>query len=604
MMQSLRDNMKLVIWITAIAFLVGFGILQLGGVLDNGPARGPQGVIATINGEPIRYDAFMQTYNQMMQQLTQSRPLQEGEDSYVREQAWQQTLRSTLIRQEAKRLGYQVTPEEIKTAIRLTPPDFITRAPVFQTDGQFDYRKYLAELDNPNSQLPWTEVEAYVASALPAQLLQDAVVAAAKVSDADVRERYMLMNDKMQLRFVNFPADSFPVDTSKIGGADVESYYKAHPDQFRGPEQAKVQVLLVPRLPDDSDFAAAHDRLQGVLDMARANPDSFPSYARAYSEIGSAGAGGDPGGEPYVDEMRPAFRAGLRNVQPGQVSDILREEKSLHIFRVDKRFPDPSTGRERIHYHEIAVRVNPGAEAIHKERTQAIDAVKEAKKDGVAAVATRLGFRTFQSDYFARGQSRNSVFDAFPEVEAWIFEAKVGSISSPIPTESGWYVYQILDRRAAGLRPLAEVKDEARLALIASLETAKAEAAATQARAAVLGGMSDADAAKKFRGVAGAAGGVTRNGYVNGIGREPRAVGMLFTMTPQSWSPVLTGNSGAFIAYIDSHTPPSEADFQNQAPKLRQSLLNERRQVVFTEWMQELRGKAKIVDYRENYFEA
>jgi peptidyl-prolyl cis-trans isomerase D len=604
MMQSLRDNMKLVIWITAIAFLVGFGILQLGGVFENGPSRAPQGVIATINGEPIRYDMFMQTYNQMMQQLTQSRPLQEGEDSYVREQAWQQIVRTTLIQQEAKRLGYKVTPNEIKTAIRLTPPDFVTRAPAFQTDGQFDYRKYLAELDNPNSQLPWSEVEAYVAAALPAQLLQDAVVAAAKVSDADVRERYMLLNDKMQIRYLRFPADSFPVDTSKIGGADVESYYKAHPDKFRGPEEAKVQVLLVPRLPGDADFAAAHDRLQAVLDMARANPDSFPSLARAYSEIGSASAGGDPHGEPYFEELRPAFRAGLRDVKPGQVSDILREEQSLHIFRVDKLYPDPKTGRERIHYHEIAVRVSPGPEAIQKERAETAAVVKEAKKDGLATVATRRGLRTFQSDYFARGRSRNSVFDAFPETESWIFEAKVGSISSPVPAQNGWYVYQILDRRNAGLRPLATVKDEARLALIASLQTAKAEAAAGQARAAILSGTSEDAAAKQFRGLLGSAGGVTRNGFVSGLGRDPRAVGVLFTLDPKSWSPVLSGDAGAFIAYIESHTPPSEEDYQNQAPKLRQTLLNERRQVVFTEWMQELRQKAKIVDYRENYFEA
>ena len=59
MMQSLRDNMKIIIWITAIIFLVGFGILQLGGVLDSGRnGQAPAGIIAEINGEPIRMDVF------------------------------------------------------------------------------------------------------------------------------------------------------------------------------------------------------------------------------------------------------------------------------------------------------------------------------------------------------------------------------------------------------------------------------------------------------------------------------------------------------------------------------------------------------------------
>ena len=105
MMQSLRDNMKLIIWITAIVFLVGFGILQLGGVFGNQPTqqRGPSGVIAEINGEPVRYDEFMQTVNQLTEQLRQSRELQAGEDSYIREQAWQTVVRNKLMLQEAHR---------------------------------------------------------------------------------------------------------------------------------------------------------------------------------------------------------------------------------------------------------------------------------------------------------------------------------------------------------------------------------------------------------------------------------------------------------------------------------------------------------------------
>jgi parvulin-like peptidyl-prolyl isomerase len=270
--------------------------------------------------------------------------------------------------------------------------------------------------------------------------------------------------------------------------------------------------------------------MQGVVDLLQANPDSFEAYARAYSEIGSARNGGDPGGTPYLDEMRPAFRAGLQNVPEGKVSPILREERSLHIFQVDKWIPDPATGRKRIKYHEIAMRVNPGTEALRVARAQVAEVRKQAEREGLAGVAARRGLRTFASDYFAKGQAHNSVFDQFPEVEIWVFSGKIGSISNPVPTQLGWYLYQILDRRKPGLRPLEEVKDQARLALIRSLETAKAEAAAAQARAAVLGGMKEEAAAKQFRGIAGVSPGVTRNGFVSGMGQEPRAVGTLFTL--------------------------------------------------------------------------
>ena len=604
MMQSLRDNMKLIIWITAIGFLVGFGILQLGGVFDDTGRGAPTGVIAKINGESVRYDQYQQIYTSMVRQLTQSREMQPGEDSYVREQAWQQLVRTKLMEQEVRRRKIEVTPEEIKAAIRLSPPEFIVQAPAFQTDGQFDYRKFLAEVDNPNSQMPWHEVEQYVANALPSQKVQDQVVSAARVSEGDVRDRYLLQGEFMTIRYLSFPPDSFPIDTTQIGGADIESYYKAHPDEFTGPEEVRLQVLLVPRAPGESDFAATKERLQGYRDQLVAEPDSFESFARSYSEISSAARGGDPMGEMVLDDLRPAIRSGLRDVRPGQISPIIREERSVHLFRVDSRRPDEKTKRELIKYKEIALRVIPGPDAMQAARREVTSVIEAAKKEGASAVATKRGYRTFESDYFSLGNSGNQVFEQFPEVELWCFEAKVGSISRSVPSEQGWFVFQILDRRKAGVRPLEPIVAEVKAKLIHSRKVARAEQAAGQARTAVMAGMKEADAAAKFHGRTGRSDRVTRNGIIDGIGRDARAAGSLMTMPAQSWSPVETGEEAVFFAYIESHTTPTEEEFQAQEANMRQQLLRERQQVIFFEWMQELRRRAKIEDYRDRYFEA
>jgi len=142
MMQSMRDNMKVIIWATAIVFLVGFGVLQLGGVLNPPSGRGgPAGVIARINGEPVRYEEFNGMYQNILNSVRQSREIKEGEDSYIREQAWSDMVTSKLVQQEVRRRGITVTADEIKTMIRASPPEFVMQAPGFQTNGQFDYRK-------------------------------------------------------------------------------------------------------------------------------------------------------------------------------------------------------------------------------------------------------------------------------------------------------------------------------------------------------------------------------------------------------------------------------------------------------------------------------
>jgi len=606
MMQALRDNMKIIIWITAIIFLVGFGILELGSVLDSQRGgQAPAGVIAEINGEPIRMAAFSNTYNGMLRKLEESRQLQPGEDAYVREQAWQMLVRNTLMAQEARRRGIGATPEEIKMALRVAPPEIITEAEGFKTNGQFDYRKYLAELDNPNSQVPWAQVEALVAETLPIQKLQEVVIAAAKVSDGDVRERYTLSYERLKVRLLQFPPDSFSVDTTRIGDAELQAYYKSHSEEFSGPREVKVGVLLVPRKPDESDFAAVRERLRGVLEQARATPDSFPSLARTYSDLPSANFATDPGTERFVDDMTPAARNGLRNVGAGQLSDIVQDERALHIYLVEKREIDPASKREKVKYREIAMNVNPGPNAVRAIRELAAKARKEAEREGFGPVATRHGFRTFESLFFAMGQSGNQMLERFPEVEAWMFQAKIGSISRAVPSENGWFFYKINDRRDEGVRPFDKIKADVKVAVIRSMKLDQARGAAEQARAALASGASEEAAARAHRGIVQNADAVQRNGFLGSVGvREARVTGALFAMPQGVWSKPLTGDGGVYVALVETRTTPTEEEFRSKEQQIREALLNERRQALYTEWLLDVRRRAKIKDYRESYFDA
>ncbi len=602
MMQSMRDNMKVIIWLTAIIFLVGFGVLQLGGVLNPPNAAGPAGVIAKINGEPIRYEEFMGMYQNIVNQYRQTHELKEGEDSYIREQAWENMVQSRLVGQEVRRRRIVASPAEIKIAIRYAPPQFVTAAPGFQTNGQFDYRKYLAELDNPNSQVPWTQVEAYVAETLPQQKLQQEIVSTAKVSEGDVRERFQLLNEKLKIRYIAFVADSFVVDTSRIGGADIETYYKSHPEEFTGPPEVKLQVSLIPRRPKDADFAVARERMLGIREQIAAQPDSFAKYARTYSEAGSNVRGGENPDIQY-SQIRPRFQEALKTIQPGQLSDVIREERSVHLLKLDKRWMDPKTKQMMVRYHEIAFRVEPGADAIRDARRAVSAMVAEARKGGLAKAALKAGYATQESQFFREGKSNNEVFKRFPEMETWCFQAKVGSISHPIPTENGWYLYEILERQPSGLRPLTQARVFARERLVHSLQLARATDAATQARAALIPGANQDEVARRFHGVTGIATEVTRNGYLGTLSAEPKIVGALFSTPTGTWSKALTGNWNAVVGFVLEHAKPTEEEFRKMQSDIRNAILNDRRQTRFSDWLLEVRKKAKIEDYRENYFE-
>jgi parvulin-like peptidyl-prolyl isomerase len=404
---------------------------------------------------------------------------------------------------------------------------------------------------------------------------------------------------------LQFSPDSFTVDTTRIGSADIEAYYKGHPDEFSGPEEVKVGVLLIPRKPDESDFAAARERLRGVLDMARATPDSFPSLARAYSEMPTATRGGDPGNDRFIDDLNPIVRNGLKNVAAGQISDVVQQERSVHIFKVETRGVDPDSKREKVRYREIMMRVNPGPNAVRAIRELTAKARREAEREGFGSVATRHGFRTYDSQFFSIGKSGNTVLERFPEVEAWMFRARIGSLSRPVPSENGWFLYKILERWDEGVRPLAKITDEAKEGLIRSLKIERAREAAAQARAALAAGGAESVVAGGLRGRSDFAEGLTRSGYISVLGaREPKVVGALFSTPVATWSQPLVGDAGAYLAFVESRTTPTEEEFRAQEQQIRESLLQERQQMLYTEWMQDVRRRAKIKDYRESYFDA
>ncbi|HKQ19098.1 MAG TPA: hypothetical protein VJW75_05065, partial [Candidatus Eisenbacteria bacterium] len=70
------------------------------------------------------------------------------------------------------------------------------------------------------------------------------------------------------------------------------------------------------------------------------------------------------------------------------------------------------------------------------------------------------------------------------------------------------------------------------------------------------------------------------------------------------WTQPLTGDGAVYVVLVEERTTPTEEEFRAKEQQVRESLLNERRQALYTEWMQDVRRKAKIKDYRENYFDA
>ncbi len=146
MMRQMRENTKWIMLVTAMAF-VGLMVFQWG--MDiTGRSGLSIGEIGSVNGTPVSYNAFNQTYRSLFDQVqaSQEDPVTSQQISDIEDAAWNEVVNQVLIQQELRRRGIVVTNEELLTAARFSPPPEFQTSPAFQTDGVFDIQKYQAFL--------------------------------------------------------------------------------------------------------------------------------------------------------------------------------------------------------------------------------------------------------------------------------------------------------------------------------------------------------------------------------------------------------------------------------------------------------------------------
>ena len=109
------------------------------------------GEIGRVNGTPILYNDFNQTYRRIFDQVQNSQedPVTTQQINDIEDAAWDEVVDQVLIAQELTRRGIVVTDDEVLSAARFNPPPEFQSSPSFQTDGIFDIQKYQAYLASP-----------------------------------------------------------------------------------------------------------------------------------------------------------------------------------------------------------------------------------------------------------------------------------------------------------------------------------------------------------------------------------------------------------------------------------------------------------------------
>src|SRR3989441_3898671 len=254
MLRTMRANAKWVFYILAIAFVAWLAIGQVMSIL------GPSGnVVLRVNGRefPVtEYQQRVQIATEQYRQQNGTAPLTREEDKQIQDQVINQMIQDALLEQEYRRLGIRVSDEEIIAMAHNAPPPQVLRDPQFQTDSQFDIRKWQQFLSTTTDRNVLLQVEALYREQIPRIKLFEYLASDVYVSDTKLGRPYKHPHDSVRVAALAVSPYTIP-DTTPISDAELLAYVAKHPDDFKRPAVAYVRVIAVPRLPNAADSAPA-----------------------------------------------------------------------------------------------------------------------------------------------------------------------------------------------------------------------------------------------------------------------------------------------------------------------------------------------------------
>jgi parvulin-like peptidyl-prolyl isomerase len=592
----MRSSAKFVFWILAVAFIGGFLLAESSGLLNRGAVT-PTTAVATVNGTDILYTDWLRRSQQLTQQEQQQsgRSLTQDEITRIENQAFNEMVTEILLAQEYRRRGITISDAELRDYARFAPPDWITRDPSLQTDGQFDPAKYQRLLASSQARQGGLLValEQYYRSEVPKEKLAEQVTAGVFATDVDLWRAYQDGNDSASVSFVVFRPQPTAAD-SNVSDADLRKYYDAHKSEFERAGRAVASVLAIPRTITAADSAAVRAHAEQLRSEILGGA-KFEEVAKRESSDTLSGANGGDLGKGPKGRFVPEFEKAMDALKPGEISAPVLTQFGYHLIRVDSRAGDTTQA------HHILLRIQPSDSSQAKMDREADQLSKIAAGSDQPAkfdeAAKTLGLKPFQVTV-TEGQPALHNGQYVPSVSAWAFGgAKAGEISDLFDSDEGYFLAR-LESVEPGGKTFDAVKGDvrARVAIDRATERAvpKAQELASAARSSSL----EAAAAARNLAVQ-KTGMVNRSGAASALGSVGEALGAAFTLPVNTVSVPIRQIDAVYVLRVDAKKPADRAAFEAGKKAIRAQRLTQLKQQRLQAYYDDLRKSAKIEDRRK-----
>ncbi len=594
MMRQMRDNMKVIMIITSVAFV---GLMVFGWGMDiAGRGKGGPGVLGKVNGLPVSYEEFNSTYRNLYDQEQRSRqdPITSAVNKQLEDAAWNQIVMQKLIGQELDRRGIKVTDEEVREAAKYAPPPEFQENKAFQTNGQFDIHKYQQFLASPavdNTLL--LQLEAYYRDVIPRSKLYYQVTSGVYVPDSYLWSMWRDAHETARIRFIALDPRALVADNQvSVSDAEISAYYDKHKNDFQRPAVARVVALAIAKEPTAADTAAVRDSLLAVKKQIAAGADFAEMAKKVSKDPGSAAQGGELGAIKKGQTV-PAFEQAVFSLPLNQLSDPVLTQFGYHLIEVESRTADEAKARH------ILLPVTVAGAHLDQLLARADTMEKQGELRPLADVGQRMGLTPRSANLTKEIPSIPGVGRVDEGVD-WVFgDAQPKEVSQVFESPNAFYTLELVSRTQAGTEPLQAATPTIRTVLMLQKKLERERDLARQIVDQIRAGQSLDQVAATHGLQVRDAGPFTHRDFVPGLGQANAAVGTAFGLNPGQVSGVVEASDILFVVQTVEKQPANRQEFDQQKEIERTRMTQALAEQRWQQFLVALRQTAKIVDNRD-----
>lgn len=586
-------------------------------------------VVAKVNGHNIYLPEYTRTYQNLLrayqERLGSDFTEEVAKSLNLKSQAINQLIDERLIRQAGERLGLTVTDAELR--------HYIQSLPIFADERGFNEKRYYQIL--ARQRLPASDYEAYERQRLAVQKVINFIASFAKVTDTDLEEAFRLENEAVRVDYLVVNPARY-VSQQKVTDQEVEEFYRSQAERFREPEKFRAEFILINTKEIASKLKITSQKLEDFFYQhleqfsqpqairvrevrlqlpAQAPPGEQPRLRQLADNILKSVQGGAPWelvlrqasqiagtrlqledlGEVKRGQKPAAWEAVAFSLQKGEIG-LAQTDKGLHLVQVleivEKKAPALSAVQAQV---EAAWRQ---AEASRLAQEQAAALRQEMVKSSLAAVAKEHNLPVIQTPLLSARDPLPTLGEQ-PAVAQAALALKPQEISKPIALGHGVVLLQVLARQESFIPPLEHIKNR----VAEAVRQEKAQKAAAQEARQLLTRLRQGEPLAKVAKEAGLtikdSGFFTRPLGFPGYPQARELVTAAFSLDPQRPLPPepLSWQGDSLILVFKDRRLPEATAFAQAKEEIQQSLLDLKRQMIFSQWLAEERQRAKIKIY-------